>query len=415
MKKHWRLILVIVAVVSFGIALSYPVLYRLAEEKNNHDLEDLAKIREQILKEEEKTAVPESGSESSDPDSGQDDKNRDSHPEAAAGGEEKQGGVFQDSDLSAIENADEKSALPSGAPSETDEDEERKTGESPGNDSDGKEKEGPIKEAQDDREVKAVYKLEDLLLDYVPGLQWKQVVIPEYEGADAPVLLFNYETAENRDERNSPLPYSMKKKVRVTKDKILPELLPIYELNNDLVGWLSIDGTVVDYPVVQSRDSEYYLHHDFYGDENENGQIILDTNCDPFTPSYNLVISGHHMRNKSMFGGLTDYKDEAYYKEHRFVEFDTLLERKSYVIFAAFASADYDEYEEGFRYNADIVYRIDAEQWLENVWENSLYETGIDAEYGDEFLTLTTCDRTRRNDGRFVLVCRRIREGEMFE
>ena len=98
-----------------------------------------------------------------------------------------------------------------------------------------------------------------------------------------------------------------------------------------------------------------------------------------------------------------------------FLYFDSLMARKAYVIFAAFYSADYDEDEEGFRYSANIDYRLEVEQWLKEIRENQLYDTGVDVRFGDEFITLTTCNRARHRNGRFVVVCRRIREGENFE
>ena len=214
---------------------------------------------------------------------------------------------------------------------------------------------------------------------------------------------------------DGPLPYPLKEKVEFDESAILPELRDIYELNHDLIGWLTIPGTIIDYPVVQAEDSQFYLEHDFYGNSNMNGQIILDSNADPFTPSYNLVISGHHMQNGSMFGDLPEYRYQNYWEKRKFVEFDTLMARKQYVIFAVFYSADYDEDEEGFRYNADIQYRLDTRRWLEEIEENKLYDTGIDVAYGDEFITLTTCNRVLHKNGRFVVVCRRIREGETFE
>ena len=205
--------------------------------------------------------------------------------------------------------------------------------------------------------------------------------------------------------------YDSLEKVLFDEMKILPELREIYGLNHDLIGWLSIPGTDIDYPVVQSEDTEFYLKHDFYGKENVNGQIILEPKCDPFTPSYNLVISGHRMNSGAMFGNLNAYAKKDYWAQHKTIEFDTLMQRRSYVVFGAFYSADYEEYEEGFRYNADIRYRIDAENWLSEVAECSLYDTGIDVRFGDEFLTLTTCVKNSYN-GRFVVVARRIREGE---
>ena len=197
-------------------------------------------------------------------------------------------------------------------------------------------------------------------------------------------------------------------------DRILPEYREIYKMNSDLVGWLTIPGIDLDSPVVQTEDSEYYLHHDFFGEKNANGQIILDTNCDPYTPSYNLVISGHNMRSGKMFGNLSNYSSKSFWQNHKLLEFDTLMERKLFVVMAAFYSADYDVDEEGFRYNADIEYAMDLKTWLKDIEDNQLYNTEIDAEFGDEFLTLTTCNYSRRKDGRFVIICRKVRDGEEF-
>ena len=219
----------------------------------------------------------------------------------------------------------------------------------------------------------------------------------------------------DRSIRTGALAYAYLDKKNLDESKILPELRDIYELNHDLVGWIYIEDTGIDYPVVQTEDSEFYLTHDFYGENNANGHIILDMNCDPYTPSYNLVISGHHMNSGAMFAKLLQYSKQKFWEEHKIVEFDTLMARKQYVIFAVFYSADYDEDEEGFRYNADIQYKLDADQWLEEIRENQIFDTGIDVGFGDEFITLTTCDRSRRRNGRFVAVARRIREGEKIE
>ena len=118
------------------------------------------------------------------------------------------------------------------------------------------------------------------------------------------------------------------------------------------------------------------------------------------------------MNSGAMFGRLQVYKDYDFWRTHKVVEFDSLMERKQYVVFAAFYSADYDENEEGFRYSVNIQYKIDADNWLKDINAYKIYETGIDVKFGDEFITLTTCDHSRRDDGRFVVVARRIREGE---
>ena len=251
--------------------------------------------------------------------------------------------------------------------------------------------------------------LEDLLLDGIetPAPRSPTVwnVTPTPEPSPTPVWA----------EYTGPLPYPMLEKVELDTNAILPELRDIYDLNHELVGWITIPGTVIDYPVVQCQDNDYYLEHDFYGNSNINGQIILDNQCDPYTPSYNLILSGHHMKNGSMFGDLPEYRNQVYWEKHKLIEFDSLMFRKQYVVFAAFYSADYDENEEGFRYNANIQYNMEAKHWLREIEENQLYDTGIDVRFGDEFITLTTCNRARHRNGRFVVVCRRVREGETFE
>lgn len=219
---------------------------------------------------------------------------------------------------------------------------------------------------------------------------------------------------DRRKRTGTVLTYPEKEKVVFSEDKILPQYREIYSQNNDFVGWLCLPRTEIDYPVMQSTDNDYYLHRDFYGNDNKNGQLILDVKCDPWTPSYNLVISGHNMKNGTMFGTLPFFESKGYWRLNKLFTFDTLMSEGTYVIFAAFYSADYDENEEGFRYNADIQYELDAETWLAEIEENKLYDTGIDVQFGDEFLTLTTCTYNRE-DGRFVVVARKVREGEVIE
>lgn len=437
MKRSARIVLILVAVISFGIALSYPVMYEWAAKKNNDTMEDLSKMREQALSglksEEPESSDGQSGSnaglsdaEGYNADEGS-DTDAENEEESIGSGEEADENDAEDTSVEE-ENEEEVSSSEETKPESSAKDgtkedevsgdnseEDSSEGESSGKK--GSKKEEPA-EAEEEPEEEIVWSTDvvDYMLDYVPGLRWRQAYIPEYEEHDAPMLVGRKPKAINRSQRKGALSYNQKKKIKLDKKKILPELKDIYDLNKDLVAWIVIEDTQVDYPVVQrSSDNEFYLHHDFFGNDNENGQIIMDAKCDPFTPSYNIVVSGHHMRNGSMFGGLDAFKQEDYWKAHKIVTFDTLMRRGTYVIMAAFYSADYDEYEEGFRYNADLRYKIDVDMWLDEVEENALYDTGITATFGDEFVTLTTCDHTRRDDGRFVLICRRVREGEVFK
>jgi len=449
MKRNARIVLILVAVISFGIALSYPVMYEWAAKKNNDTMEDLSKMREQALNgmksEEPESSDGQSGSnaglsddEGKNADEGSNTDAENEKERIESGEETEDGDAKETSDESdeetSSEKTEEETSKKEDSEEESSEKDETKEDESSEEETektdsqkdsskddesektDSEDKEASEEEEEIVEEIVWSTDVEDYMLDYVPGLKWRQAYIPEYEEHDAPMLVGRKPKATNRTQRKGALSYNQKEKIKLDKKKILPELKDIYDLNNDLVGWLVIEDTQIDYPVVQrSKDNEYYLHHDFFGNDNENGQIIMDAKCDPHTPSYNLVVSGHHMRNGSMFGSLDAYKQEDFWKAHKMVTFDTLMRRGTYVIMAAFYSADYDEYEEGFRYNADLRYKIDVDMWLDEVEENALYDTGISAAFGDEFVTLTTCDHTRRDDGRFVLICRRVREGEVFK
>lgn len=210
-------------------------------------------------------------------------------------------------------------------------------------------------------------------------------------------------------------------KVAFDESKILPQYRELYSINNDMVGWLTVSEVPgrrlsIDLPVMQKEDENYYLSHDFFHKDNANGLLILDYHCDPYTPSYNLVVSGHNRKNDTIFSKLFDYyQDKRHWEVHKLIQFDSLMEERTYVVFAAFFSADYDVDEEGFRYNANIEYSIDAKQWIREIDSYKLYDTGIDTAFGDQFLTLTTCNSSQRKNGRFVVVARRVREGETFE
>ena len=114
------------------------------------------------------------------------------------------------------------------------------------------------------------------------------------------------------------------KKEQAKEPVILNKYAGLYEENSDLTGWLSIDGMKINYPVMQCGDDEYYLHHDFYGNEDKYGCLYVRERADVNTPGTNVVIYGHNMRDGSMFGDLDFYKDEAFYEEHSIITFDTL-------------------------------------------------------------------------------------------
>lgn len=181
----------------------------------------------------------------------------------------------------------------------------------------------------------------------------------------------------------------------------------VYEQNSDFVGWISIDGTNIDYPVMQTIDNpNYYLKHSFEKQYSDYGVPYVQENCD-LEFSDNCVIYGHHMNNGSMFADLCKYADEDFYREHKTIRFDTLSGFGEYEVISAFKTVAYSE--QGFKYyhfvNADSAEDFDA--FIAKCKELAFYDTGVTAEYGDKLITLSTCEYSRQN-GRMVVVAKKV-------
>ena len=183
----------------------------------------------------------------------------------------------------------------------------------------------------------------------------------------------------------------------------------LYEQNHDLFGWVCIDGTKLNYPVMHTPDDpERYLRRAFDGTYSVSGVPFLDGSC--YEGCGNYIVYGHHMKNGSMFAALADYADESFWQEHPVVRFDTLDGAGEYEVLAAFYSKAYKVTDRtAFRYYnyTDLTDEAVFDEYLGLVREASLYDTGVTAEYGDQLLTLSTCSYYTAN-GRFVVVARKV-------
>ena len=192
--------------------------------------------------------------------------------------------------------------------------------------------------------------------------------------------------------------------------EVLDEYKKLYNSHKKLIGWLKIDDTNIDYPVMQTNNNEYYLEHNMNQEKDRNGALFLDKDCDVVKRSTNLIIYGHHMKSGRMFGNLDDYESEKYYKKHPIIQFDTIYEKGTYEIMYVFRSKVYSEGEVVFKYYQfiDCYSEQEFESNMQEMAALSLYDTGVTAEYGDQLLTLSTCDSTV-DDGRFVVVAKKIK------
>lgn len=181
----------------------------------------------------------------------------------------------------------------------------------------------------------------------------------------------------------------------------------VYAQNNDFVGWLCIEGTNINYPVMQTpEEPNYYLKRAFDRSYSDYGVPYVQENC-ALGISDNIVIYGHNMSNGSMFANLCRYEKKSFWEEHPIIHFDTLSGYGDYEIVTVFKTVAYSQ--DGFKYYhfVDAESEVDFDAFLAQCRELELYDTGVDAEYGDQLITLSTCEYSRKN-GRMVVVAKKI-------
>ncbi len=193
----------------------------------------------------------------------------------------------------------------------------------------------------------------------------------------------------------------------------LTKFASLWEMNDDIIGWLTIDGTKINYPVVQSEDNDYYLHKDFSKEDNRYGIPFADCRVDISLPSTNIPIYSHNMNDGQMFGELMNYESLDYYKQHPIIQFDSLYEEGKYKIVGMFIASTLPEHAPNFEYHNFIQAESDQElmDFAQEVLSRSLIVTGVDIQPGDHLVTLSTCTYDFK-EARFAIVARRIREGE---
>lgn len=192
--------------------------------------------------------------------------------------------------------------------------------------------------------------------------------------------------------------------------RVLEQYKELYDMNNDMVGWVTIDGTEIDYPVMQTvYDEEYYIKRDFYKKDFSGGVPFLDCRCKLDERTTNVLIYGHNMKNGSMFHDLLKYEDSDFYRDHRYIHFDTIYEQGLYEIVAVFRTRVAYQDEDTFRfYNfIEADSGLDYTRYLINIRNLSLYDIEAEASDSDELITLTTCEYSVE-DGRFVVVAKRV-------
>lgn len=194
---------------------------------------------------------------------------------------------------------------------------------------------------------------------------------------------------------------------------------PVIEQNSDAVAWLTAEGIGVDLPVVYTPDDyDQYLRLGFDKKYAVSGTLFIGENCKP--DEGNIIIYGHRMNNKTMFGALVEYESEEFAREYPILTYDLIhedgsFERLYFEVFTAFYSQIApDSDTSAFRYyNYTDLSDIDVfHDYINKVFEHGLYDLGVRPEYGDRLLTLSTCSYHVKQ-GRFVVVAREVKNPDL--
>ena len=188
-----------------------------------------------------------------------------------------------------------------------------------------------------------------------------------------------------------------------------------YLKNDDMVGWLKIPDTIVDFPVMWTpEDENYYLSRGFDKEPNKLGCLILDTDSSLEPLSTNLIIHGHNFKGE-VFNKLSDYESQSYRDEHPYIYLYTKDYEHVYEVMAAFRSQVFYTTDTCFKYYKFFEANNEEEfnDFYDNVKEMSFYDSGVTASFGDRFITLSTCAYHTEN-GRFVVVAKEIEPGDTY-
>ncbi len=247
--------------------------------------------------------------------------------------------------------------------------------------------------------ISGTFVIKDLIAQYHEKIFWENIQNKK-KSADTPA-----------EKQNSPT--------------ILPEYQTLYETNPDMVGWIKIDGTKIDYPVMQTKTKpQFYLRKNFEKKEDDLGTPFADYRCSILdNRSFNVIIYGHYAFDDSMFRWLLNYEAETWYQDHKTILFDTIREKGKYEIVAAFYydAADAVLRDPGSEHGKDSYtfynyIELDSKKGFEKfksgIEKLKLYQTTESIQKEDSLITLVCCAPVEfsgiEETGRFVIVAKKM-------
>jgi len=194
------------------------------------------------------------------------------------------------------------------------------------------------------------------------------------------------------------------------KSEIRSQFNSLLEINSDIVGWLEIEGTNINYPILHAEDNDYYLKRNYLKEEARAGSIYLDYRNSIEEFSRNNVIYGHRMKDGSMFGQLKKFLDEDFFKNHSKILYDTLYESYELEVFAVYKTTT-----DFYYIQTDFTSNEEYGHFLNSLKDKSVYKSSSSVGIEDTIITLSTCDYgVDRDEGRLVVHAKLIDKDKRF-
>ncbi len=245
-------------------------------------------------------------------------------------------------------------------------------------------------------------------------LAYKYIGEPILEQMELAAYKKDYDSAHTPSANDGVWEDDDKQEEERLENGMLASFKNLIELNSDVVGWISIPNTPIDYPVTQTTNNSYYLKHNINKEENYSGCPFVDYRniIEPGKLSRCTLIYGHHRRNGTMFAKLTKYNDIEFYKENPVIRFDTVYDRNEWVIFANLRTSTNSQYGKTYQYiRPNITDDDEFLEFVDELRERSLIDTPVEVTADDDILLLSTCSY-ERTGWRMIIAARRVRDGE---
>ena len=224
------------------------------------------------------------------------------------------------------------------------------------------------------------------------------------------ILLYFYNFNKDEEQNQDLVRDFTTEEISKVNSEFVEKIKELQQENSDVKGWIRIDGTKINYPLVQTTDNDYYLTHNYIKENSDYGSIFLNRISNLKDISSNVIIYGHNMDDGQMFGELLKYENKDFYDEHSIIRIITEESEAEYKIIYAFKSRIFYKDEiDVFRYYRYYNFSNENKynEYLNNCKELELYDTKVTAKYGEQLITLISCEYSQDN-GRIVVVAKKI-------